>query len=166
MSDEYPTPNDIVLYSGICIFLSFCFGIGLKDDSVRTAEINIMTSLDKADAHGFTLLEVMVAVAILAIAMVAVLKANVQSLEALIQSREITTAAMLAASKLSEVEASGEASLTEFSGDFGEDFPDYTWQLENEPTGIERLVKVAVIVKHGADSVDRSTRIEELIFVK
>jgi type II secretion system protein I len=37
---------------------------------------------------GFTLIEVLVAVAILAIAMVAILKANVQNLDALTKSRE------------------------------------------------------------------------------
>ena len=42
----------------------------------------------KTRAQGFTLLEVLVAVAILAIAMVAILKANVQSLDTLTRSRE------------------------------------------------------------------------------
>ena len=125
-----------------------------------------MTCLVKADTNGFTLLEVMVAVAILAIAMVAVLKANVQSLEALAESRDITTATLLAASKLSEVEAGGEASLSEFSGDFGEDFPGYTWQLESQPTEVEGLVMVAVIVRHGEDSVGSATRIEEFVFME
>ena len=78
---------------------------------------------------GFTLLEVLVAVAILAIAMVAILKANVQSLDTLTRSRETSTASLLAESKLAEVEAAGAANWSELRGDFAEDYPDYTWEV-------------------------------------
>jgi general secretion pathway protein I len=95
----------------------------------------------KAGAPGFTLLEVLVAVAILAIAMVAILKANVQSLDTLTRSRETSTASLLAASKLAEVEAAGAANWSELRGDFAEDYPDYTWEVETSSTEVEGLVR-------------------------
>ena len=115
---------------------------------------------------GFTLLEVLVAVAILAIAMVAILKANVQSLDTLTESRERSTASLLAASKLAEVEAAGPTNWSELQGDFGEDYPDYNWEVETSGTEVEGLMRVAVIVRRGGTAPGSELRIEELLYTK
>ena len=120
----------------------------------------------KARAQGFTLLEVLVAVAILAIAMVAILKANVQSLDTLTKSRETSTASLLAASKLAEVETVGVAKWTELRGDFGENYPGYTWEVETSNTEVEGLVRVVVIVQRGGAAAGGEVRIEELLFAQ
>jgi general secretion pathway protein I len=115
---------------------------------------------------GFTLLEVLVAVAILAIAMVAILKANVQNLDALTTSRETTTASLLAASKLAEIEAAGVANWGESQGDFGEDYPEYTWQVEASSTEVEGLERIVVVVQRGGGVTGREVRIEEFMLVE
>jgi len=115
---------------------------------------------------GFTLLEVLVAVAILAIAMAAILKANVQSLDTLTRSRETSTASLLAAGKLAEVEAAGVAKWSELRGDFGEDYPDYTWEVETSSTQVEGLVRVTVIVQRGEGATGGEVRIEELLLAQ
>ena len=115
---------------------------------------------------GFTLLEVLVAVAILAIAMVAILKANVQNLDALTTSRETTTASLLAASKLAEIEAAGVANWSESQGDFGEDYPEYTWQVETTGTEVEGLERITVIVQRSGGVTGREVRIEEFMLVE
>ncbi|MCK5658077.1 MAG: type II secretion system minor pseudopilin GspI [Deltaproteobacteria bacterium] len=115
---------------------------------------------------GFTLIEVLVAVAILAIAMVAILKANVQNLDALTKSRETTTASLLAASKLAEIEAAGVANWGESQGDFGEDYPEFTWQVETTSTEVEGLERIAVIVQRSGGVTGREVRIEELMLVE
>ncbi len=115
---------------------------------------------------GFTLLEVLVAVAILAIAMVAILKANVQNLDALTKSRETTTASLLAASKLAEIEAAGVANWGESQGDFGEDYPEFTWQVETTSTEVEGLERITVIVQRSGGVAGREVRIEELMLVE
>ena len=120
----------------------------------------------KIRAQGFTLLEVLVAVAILAIAMVAILKANVQSLDTLTRSRETSTASLLAASKLAEVEAAGVANWSESRGDFAEDYSDYTWEVETSSTEVEGLFRVAVSVQRGGAAPGREVRIEELLFAQ
>jgi general secretion pathway protein I len=125
-----------------------------------------MKMLIRNRALGFTLLEVLVAVAILAIAMVAILKANVQSLDMLTRSREKSTASLLAASKLAEVEAAGVAKWSELRGDFGEDYPDYTWEVETSSTEVEGLARVTVIVQRGGAVPGREVRVEELLYAQ
>jgi len=117
-------------------------------------------------AHGFTLLEVLVAVAILAIAMVAILKANLQSLDTLTKSREKSTASLLAASKLAEIEAVGVVNWSELRGDFGEDYPDYIWEVETSSTEVEGLVRLVVVVQRNGTASGGEVRIEELLLAQ
>jgi len=117
-------------------------------------------------ARGFTLLEVLVAVAILAIAMVAILKANVQSLDTLTKSRETSTASLLAASKLAEIEAAGVVNWNDLRGDFGEDYPDYIWEVETSSTEVEGLVRVVVVVQRSGAASGGEVRIEELLLAQ
>jgi general secretion pathway protein I len=125
-----------------------------------------MELLGRNKTSGLTLLEVLVAVAILAIAMVAILKANVQNLDALTKSRERTTSSLLAASKLAEIEAAGVANWGESQGDFGEDYPEFTWQVETTSTGVDGLEQIAVIVQRSGGVAGREVRIEEFMLVE
>jgi len=77
---------------------------------------------------GFTLLEVMIAMAIIAIALVAVLGSQSQSLTLASEAKFNTTAALLAQSKMAEIETESMENLSSDSGDFGEDFPNYHWE--------------------------------------
>ena len=125
-----------------------------------------LNKLNINDGRGFTLLEVMVAVAILAIALVAILKANVQSLNTLAETRARTTASLLAASKMAEVEAVGAADWSEFQGDFGESFNQYPRPVTDAPTEVEGLMRVTVIVQAEEGVGGSETRLEELMFVQ
>ena len=78
---------------------------------------------------GFTLLEVMVAIAIIAIALTAVLGSQSQSLSLASEAKFSTTAAFLAQGKMAEIEAEKVEDLASDSGDFGEDFPGYHWEV-------------------------------------
>src|SRR2546428_13119809 len=65
----------------------------------------------QADAAGFTLLEVLVAVAIVAIALVAFMGLHLRSLVATIRAQDLTTAVLLAQAKMAtmgEFPATGE----------------------------------------------------------
>ena len=78
---------------------------------------------------GFTFLEVMVAVAILAITLTAVLGSQSQSVSLASEARFYTTVTLLAQGKMAEIEAKDLDTLSSDSGDFGEDFPGYTWEV-------------------------------------
>ena len=84
---------------------------------------------------GFTLLEVMVAVAIIAMSFVSLLGSQSQSISIANISRFETTAAMLAREKLSELQLAGYSELTDGSGQFEDDFSDYTWRSEVRELG-------------------------------
>ena len=92
---------------------------------------------------GFTLLEVMISVAIIAIALMAVLGSQSQGLSLAGESRFNRTATLLAQEKMAEVEAvKAQGNLNSGSGNFGDEFPGYTWQLSVHDVlfeGAERL---------------------------
>ncbi len=109
---------------------------------------------------GFTLLEVMVAVAIIAISFVSLLGSQSQSISLAAISRFETTASMLARLKLAELQTESFAELSSGEGDFEEDFADYHWQAEvseltEDDSGIkgsgELLKVVDLTVSRGDD---------------
>lgn len=95
---------------------------------------------------GFTFLEVMVALAILATAFAAVLKLHSDSIEMMITSRIRTTAAQLAQYKMTQIEALGIENLPMMSGEFEGLAPDYKWEIQVEPTGMKEWSKITVTV--------------------
>ena len=97
-------------------------------------------------ANGFTLMEVMIAMAILAIALVAVFQLQSQSISMSTDSRFMTTAALLAQSKMVEVEAGSTLVSHSEDGDFGPDYPQYTWHLEAGDTQLPQFKKIEVTV--------------------
>lgn len=96
--------------------------------------------------QGFTLLEVMIAMTILAIALVAVYQSQSQSIAMASDARFLTTASLLAQGRMALLDAADPASVKAESGDFGDDFPDYTWQVTVEDTEMERLKRFVVTV--------------------
>lgn len=80
--------------------------------------------------HGFTFLEVMVAVAIIAIAFVTLIGSQSQSVSIAGESRFKVMAALLAQQKLAELESMDFDELSGGEGDFGEEYPGYRWQAE------------------------------------
>jgi general secretion pathway protein I len=96
--------------------------------------------------NGFTLLEVMIAMAILAITLVVVFQSQSQSISMAGKARFETTASLLAQDKMAEIEAANPENLVSDSGNFGDDFPDYSWQVDVTETEIELLKKIEVKV--------------------
>jgi len=93
---------------------------------------------------GFTLLEVMIAVAVIAIALMALLGSQSQGLSLANESRFNTTVSLLAQGKMAEIEALKDLqNLVSDSGDFGDDFPDYTWQLTVDDVSFEGAEEVS-----------------------
>ena len=90
------------------------------------------SSSQPAAAHGFTLIEVLVALAILAIALTSVYRLQGQSFLMSDEARFYTVAPLLAQRKLAEVERQGMKNAHDGSGDFGSSFPGYTWTVRVE----------------------------------
>jgi general secretion pathway protein I len=91
---------------------------------------------------GFTFLEVMIAVAVIAIALVTLIGSQSQSVSIATLSRQNVTASFLAQQKLAELESTPFDELYSGDGDFDGDFSLYRWKAEvnilsAEDTGIE-----------------------------
>jgi general secretion pathway protein I len=97
--------------------------------------------------RGFTLLEVMIAVAIIAIALTTLLGSQSQSVSFANSAKFETMAALLAQSKMSEITTQSAESLSSDSGDFGDDYPGYRWETTVSNVSIEGLVSVADYLK-------------------
>jgi general secretion pathway protein I len=114
----------------------------------------------RKENRGFTLLEVMVAIALIAIALTAVLGSQSQSVSLAGEARFNTTATLLAQSKMAEIELQDPGDLTADSGDFDEDFPGYTWNLSvsnvmfDRPENVsDHLKQVDLTISWGEDEL-------------
>lgn len=107
-----------------------------------------MTMLEKK--AGFTLLEVMIAVAILAIALVAVFQMQSQSISMASESRFLTTASLLAQGKMADMEALSTLSNQTQKGDFAPGYPEYGWTIRVTDTQMAKLKRIEVNVVHQA----------------
>ena len=108
---------------------------------------------------GFTLLEVMIAMAILAITLVVVFQSQSQSISMAGRARFETTASLLAQSKMAEIEAANPENVSSDRGDFGDDFPGYSWQVDVTESEIEYLKKIEVKVVNERMTSNNSFRL-------
>jgi general secretion pathway protein I len=92
---------------------------------------------------GFTLLEVMVAMAVLAIVLVSVYRMHSQTLTMNTAARFYTQAPLLAQKKMAEVTTAPSSIFTSDSGDFGENYPGYSWEVSATDVLSEVLGEVA-----------------------
>ena len=94
--------------------------------------------------RGFTLLEIMVALSIIAIVLVSVYKMHAQTISMNNEVRFYATAPMLAQLKMAEVESESLEDMGDDSGDFGDEFPDYRWNIvidDVESTALGNIAK-------------------------
>lgn len=97
-------------------------------------------------SDGFTLLEVMVSVALIAIVLVSIMRLQGQTILMNESSRFYSTAPFLAQAKMSEVlEDLSKAGNT--SGDFGDDNPEYSFTIDIEPVSIDAIEGAKIELK-------------------
>lgn len=96
---------------------------------------------------GFTLLEVMIAVALIAIALTTLLGSQSQSVSFANSAKFETMAALLAQSKMSEITVQEPDELTNDSGDFGDDYPGYAWEVNVSDIAIAGMDNISDYLK-------------------
>lgn len=98
------------------------------------------------------MLELLVALAILAIGIVGVLKAFSSSTLTCKAAELHSNMAMLAQQVAGELERRTEISTGQMSGSFGPDIPEYTWEADIQQSGDENLYRaeIRVMLANGA----------------
>ncbi len=86
-----------------------------------------------ARTRGFTLVEVLAALMLMAIVLPAVMQGVSLSTAAATAARRRSEAAGLAGSKLAEIVSTGQWQGGGLSGDFGDDWRDYRWEATVQP---------------------------------
>ncbi|MFB3061088.1 MAG: type II secretion system minor pseudopilin GspI [Candidatus Binatia bacterium] len=96
--------------------------------------------------EGFTLLEVMVALAVLAIALTVLLGLRNRDFELRTHAHNVTVASLLAQEKLAEAEMGAFPSVGEQDGGFGNRYPNFMWQRSILATPFDSVREVRVRV--------------------
>jgi general secretion pathway protein I len=99
-----------------------------------------ISACGRMPAPGFTFIEVLMAVSILAILLAGVHKLQSQMVSMSQATRFITLAPLLAQRQLAEMERRNFEDIRQESGDFGSDYPGYSWSLRME-TAESRLLE-------------------------
>lgn len=133
----------------------------------RNMIINKTTTIDSTVSHrGLTLLEVLVAVAILGTVLAVLLGAVNRNLIMASQSKNLTIAGTLAQKMLSEIELEGYPQIGEEQGEF-EEAPGFNWTLSVRPfvipyLGTEiRLVTIQINWDQGKKNFEVSLALSE-----
>ncbi|MDI6755595.1 MAG: type II secretion system protein [Thermodesulfobacteriota bacterium] len=95
---------------------------------------------------GFTLLEVMIALAILSLVAVAFLRSQVSSVRLVDEASQISLATLLAKEKMAELESIGFSEPQKTSGTGGKEFPMFRWEQVVSLTEVLNLRKAQVRV--------------------
>ncbi|HXG21455.1 MAG TPA: prepilin-type N-terminal cleavage/methylation domain-containing protein [Methylomirabilota bacterium] len=125
----------------------------LEQQSVGTCRLVTGSWLLTAGSSGFTLLEVLVAMAILAVALVSLLGLYNRSLTTAIRAQRLSTATLLAQEMLTRTQLEGAAAAQVTSGDFSVlhpgQYPEFRWRRTIRPTPLSDLWELHVGVFWG-----------------
>jgi general secretion pathway protein I len=119
--------------------------IKFADLLTQKLKVYSLTHMPVSD-RAFTLLEVMIAVSIIAIALVTLLGSQSRSLSHATEAQFNIIAPMLASLKLAEVKG-GLVATENNDGDFGEDFAGYSWKMAVEDAAFDKYEELAGLAK-------------------
>jgi prepilin-type N-terminal cleavage/methylation domain-containing protein len=123
------------------------------------------TLTKKRENQGFTLLEIIICLGLIALVLAAVFHLQGQNLDLQSEAQFMTTATCLLQERLSQIQALEKIEEGKNSGDFGKDYPDYTYTQEvTEVPDTETLYKVRVTVLLERDKAHRDLWLETYLY--
>ncbi len=119
----------------------------------------------KGKDHGFTLLEIVICLGLIALVLVTVFHLQAQNLDLQSEAQFMTTATWLLQERLSQIQSLDKIEEGTNTGDFGKDYPDYTYKQEvSEVPGTETLYKVRVAVILERDKAYKDLWLETYLY--
>ncbi len=115
---------------------------------------------------GFTLLEIMIALAIISIALTALLSLGNRSIAVHERLQRMTQATLLAQHKISEIEVSAGSPLQQDkeTGVFDKPNEAYKWRVDYADTPLPSIKMVSVTVSWGEEDSNEAVTIDSFIF--
>ena len=129
--------------------------------------IQQLSSLKRSRRRGFTLLEIMIALAIVSIAMVSLLALANRSIGVHDRLQRITQATLLAQQKMAETEVNargGTLQATDSEGGFDDPYSAYRWQVTYADTPLPSVRMVTVTVLWGDEERNELVDITSFLF--
>jgi general secretion pathway protein I len=124
-------------------------------------------SRKRSQRNGFTLLEIMIALAIVSIAMVSLLALANRSIEVHDRLQRITVATLLAQQKMAETEvnaSNGSLRSSENQGVFSDPYAAYRWEIVYADTPLPSVRMVTVTVLWGDAERNEMVDLSSFIF--
>ncbi|MBI3990641.1 MAG: type II secretion system protein [Candidatus Omnitrophica bacterium] len=114
---------------------------------------------------GFTLLEVAVTLAILATALVIILGQVARGIKMSADAKFLSISTILAQQKMSDIEISGYPPVSNKKGDFGAEYPGFSWETEvTEPDAASGIREATVTVQWGEMTYQKEFRLKNYFF--
>lgn len=114
----------------------------------------------------FTLIEVLLALLIFTVAIVAIIEGTTEQVRAHQIAEETTTAVMLAESLLEQIKTEGDFSEREENGEFSGEFAPFDWEYRIEDTLTEGLVRARVAITWVDGRTERAHALETYLAVQ
>ena len=114
--------------------------------------------------QGFTLLEVMVALAIIATVLVSLLGLQTRTINAGDRQQKLTRATMLAQERMTDIEGAKASSQRDDDGVFDEPFENFRWQVRFKPTPLASVREVTVTVAWGDEGNNEDVSLTSFLF--
>ncbi len=122
-----------------------------------------------SESKGFTLLEVIIAVAIVSISLVTLLGLSNRSLQVHHKLRNTTTATLLAQQTMNQLELESQQSnlsFTQNNGRFEEPFEEFSWTTRYEDTLVDAIKMVIVSVDWGSEKNSDTVELTSFLMEK
>jgi len=114
--------------------------------------------------RGFTLLEVVIALGLIAVALLSVFHTQISTLDLQSEARFITTASQLIQARVSQLRSEASVDEGTFSGDFGDQFPEFKYSGEIRRVSGTGLYRVDLKVLSAMGESGRSLNMETYLY--
>ena len=114
--------------------------------------------------RGFTLLEVAVTLAILATTLTVIISQVIKGINLSTDAKFSSLSTILAREKMTEFEISGYPAIGTQQGDFGKDYPAFSWLTQVSEAGVEDVRQVIVTVRWGEGAYHKEWALTNYLF--